>query len=162
MPADRWQQLKDVFQQALECSVETRRAFLDRACAGDPTLRGDVESLLASHAESEGFLSQPGFIEVPSTDAGSEDVAGDEPRRVGRYRILDRAGRGGMGTVYRAVRDDDTFQKTVALKLVRAAARTDLIEWRFRQERQIVARLQHPNIAACSTAGPPRTVGPTS
>jgi tetratricopeptide (TPR) repeat protein len=152
MPADRWQQLKDVFQQALECPLGTRRAFLDKACAGDPTLRGDVESLLASHAASEGFLSQPGFIGVPSVEAGADGV-GDEPRRVGRYRILGLAGRGGMGTVYRAVRDDDTFQKTVALKLVRAAARTDLIEWRFRQERQIVARLQHPNIAGVFDGG---------
>ena len=124
MPADRWQQLKDVFQRALECSEETRRAFLDKACAGDPTLRGDVESLLASHAESEGFLSEPGFITVPTGDAGPDVVAGDDPQRVGRYRILGQAGRGGMGTVYRAVRDDDTFHKTVALKLVRAAART--------------------------------------
>jgi non-specific serine/threonine protein kinase/serine/threonine-protein kinase len=154
MSADRWQRVKDVFQNALERSAETRQSFLDQACAGDATLRGEVESLLASHAEAGSFLSRPALAETArASEAAEPRTAGAPPQRIGPYRILGEAGRGGMGTVYRAVRDDDTFQKTVAVKLVRAGARSDSIERRFRQERQILARLQHPNIAAVFDGG---------
>ena len=74
-------------------------------------------------------------------------------RRIGRYRLLDEIGRGGMGTVYRAARADDAFQKTVALKLVRGGAASDVIQQRFQRERQILGRLQHPNIAAIFDGG---------
>ena len=74
-------------------------------------------------------------------------------QRIGPYRLLDTIAQGGMGTVYRAVRDDDAFQKTVALKLVRGGRGSDYFERRFRRERQILARLQHPNIATVLDGG---------
>ena len=82
--------------------------------------------------------------------------------RIGPYRLVKELGRGGMGTVYLAVRSDDAFQKRVALKVLKRGMDTDAIVRRFRNERQILASLDHPNIAACSTAAPPPTACPTS
>src|SRR5262245_45663968 len=112
MPDDRWQRLKRVFHEALERPEEARAALLDRECAGDADLRTEVESLLASHDQATGFLSRPAIEE-----AARASPTALEGRRIGAYRILGEIGRGGMGVVYRAVRDDDSFRKTVALKV---------------------------------------------
>jgi eukaryotic-like serine/threonine-protein kinase len=144
-----WQRVKDVFQGAFARAPEGRAAFLDAACAADAELRGEVESLLASHQEAGSFLSRPADVEESFADL----TAPAAPRRLGPYRVLDVIAHGGMGTVYRAVRDDDTFQKTVALKLVRAGVSSGYVEQRFLQERRILARLQHPNIAAILDGG---------
>jgi serine/threonine protein kinase len=120
-----------------------RPAFLDRACAGDEALRREIDSLLAAHDEAGEFLS------LPAVAAGA---ASAEVRRFGPYRVLDEIGRGGMAVVYRAVRDDDLFHKTVALKLLSAVGSEVLLR-RFFQERQILGRLQHPNIAAVFDGG---------
>jgi non-specific serine/threonine protein kinase/serine/threonine-protein kinase len=137
-----WQRVKDVFQEALARPVEARDGYLDSVCATDPHLRHEVESLLAAHHEAKDFLSRPGAL---------VESALTEGRRIGPYRVLGLLGRGGMGVVYRCVRDDDVFQKTVALKVVGSARRDQLL--RFHQERQILARLQHPNIAAILDGG---------
>src|SRR5262245_12711451 len=108
MPAEPWLRVKDIFQEALERPPEARDAFLRAQCGGDATLQSEVESLLAAHAEAAGFLSQPAAAPVPIPDAVD--------RRIGPYKIVGRVGHGGMGIVYRAVRDDDAFQKVVALK----------------------------------------------
>jgi non-specific serine/threonine protein kinase/serine/threonine-protein kinase len=144
--AERWQRAKDVFQAALDRAPEARAAFLAEACAGDHELRREVESLLAAHDGVGSFLSKPAALEGPREPHV-------QPHRVGPYRILDAIGHGGMGTVYRAVRDDDAFQKTVALKLVAGGLGSERIERRFRQERQILAHLQHPNIATVLDGG---------
>ena len=125
--------------------------FLDRECAGDADLRSEIESLLVSHAEADGFLSRPAMGEAARALAG--DVPGLEGRRIGAYRILGEIGRGGTGVVYRAVRDDDAFQKTVALKVVRGRDGWGDVEQRLERERQILARLQHPNIATVFDGG---------
>jgi len=146
-----WQNQKDVFLAALARPPELRGAFLDAACGGDDELRRDVESLLAAHDAAGSFLSSPiGLDTEGAEDAGAPDAV---PQRIGPYRILDTIAHGGMGTVYRAVRDDDAFRKTVALKLVRGGRHSDYFERRFRQERQILARLQHPNIATVLDGG---------
>ncbi len=151
MASERWQQVKDVFQAALARAPEARDAFLQEVCRGDAQLRQEVESLLSSHEEAGGFLSRaPGIDGAPVEEAGAASVAG---RRIGPYRVLGTIAQGGMGTVYRAVRDDDAFQKTVALKLVRGGPGSAFIERRFRQERQILARLQHSNIATVLDGG---------
>jgi non-specific serine/threonine protein kinase/serine/threonine-protein kinase len=145
----RWQRVKELFQDAVLRAPDTSAAFLDESCADDAELRREVESLLAAHREAGGFLSRPAILDPDPAEGAGEDGT----RRIGAYRILAVIAHGGMGTVYRAVRDDDTFQKTVALKLVRAGAASEYVERRFRQERQILARLQHPNIATILDGG---------
>ena len=141
--ASGWQRVKDVFQEALARPADARPAYLDTACATDAHLRHEVESLLAAHLEAGGFLSRP------ASPAGNAVAEG---RRIGPYRVLGLIGHGGMGVVYRCVRDDDVFQKTVALKLVPGGAQPNHL-LRFTQERQILARLQHPNIATILDGG---------
>jgi tetratricopeptide (TPR) repeat protein/tRNA A-37 threonylcarbamoyl transferase component Bud32 len=141
-----WERVKRIFQDALDLSSEARPAFLDEACGGDVALRREVESMLTAHDEAGAFLEQPA---IP-TDGGAVSWVG---RRIGPYRIVGELGRGGMGTVFRAVRDDDAFRKEVALKLVRSGLESRLVVRRFRRERQILARLQHPNIAALYDGG---------
>jgi tetratricopeptide (TPR) repeat protein len=146
-----WQRAKDVFVAALTRASELRGTFLDEACGGDAELRREVDNLLAAHEAAGGFLSSPiGLETVGVEDAGAPDAVRD---RVGTYQILDIIAFGGMGTVYRAVRDDDAFRKIVALKLVRGGRHSDYFERRFLQERQILARLQHPNIATVLDGG---------
>jgi eukaryotic-like serine/threonine-protein kinase len=146
-----WQRAKEVFAAALTRAPHRRAAYLDQACGADADLRREVDSLLAAHEAASGFLSQPAGLD---TDGG-EEAGGPEagPQRIGPYQILDTIAHGGMGTVYRAVRDDDAFRKIVALKLVRGGLHSDAFERRFRQERQILARLQHPNIATVLDGG---------
>ena len=151
MASPGWQRQKDVFQAALARAPELRGAFLDEACGGDDELRREVDRLLAAHDAAGGFLSSPiGLDTDGAEEAGAPDAG---PQRIGPYQILDTIAHGGMGTVYRAVRDDDAFRKTVALKLVRGGRHSDYFERRFRQERQILARLQHPNIATVLDGG---------
>jgi eukaryotic-like serine/threonine-protein kinase len=146
-----WERQKELFQAALTRAPAARGAFLDEACGGDGALRHEVESLLVAHEEAGGFLSRPIQLETVAEEAAAGTEAG--PQRIGPYQILDTIAHGGMGTVYRAVRDDDAFRKTVALKLVRGGHRSDYFERRFRQERQILAGLQHPNIATVLDGG---------
>jgi serine/threonine protein kinase len=142
MAEDAWPRVKELFQAALDREPPARSAFLAEACGADATLRREVESLLASHDEASGFLDG---VALPESSW--------EGRHVGAYRLLGEVGRGGMGTVYRAVRADDAFQKQVALKVVRGGrGSTDLVN-RFRGERQILARLDHPNIARLLDGG---------
>jgi serine/threonine protein kinase len=140
-----------VFLAALTRASELRGAFLDEACGGDDELRREVDGLLAAHEAAGGFLSSPiGLDTDGAEEAGAPDAG---PQRIGPYQVLDTIAQGGMGTVYRAVRDDDAFRKTVALKLVRGGRHSDYFEQRFRQERQILAGLQHPNIATVLDGG---------
>src|SRR5688572_12971281 len=147
MSDERWQRLKCIFHDARAEADDARGAFLDRECAGDAALRAEIESLLASHDEADGFLSRPA---VDAAGLLADETPALEGRRIGAYRILGEIGRGGMGTVYRAVRDDDAFRKTVALKVVRGGGATP---HRLQAEREILARLQHPNIAAVFDGG---------
>jgi non-specific serine/threonine protein kinase/serine/threonine-protein kinase len=139
-----WARLKEVLQAALEEPPDSRMQFLDRVCAGEDALRREVESLLAAHEDAAGFLSRP---------AAETGVPMAEGRRIGAYRVLNEIGRGGMAVVHRAVRDDDLFRKTVALKLLSTGTGSEMLLRRFSQERQILGRLQHPNIAAVFDGG---------
>ena len=144
-----WEQVKEVFSSVLEIEPERRSDFLDERCGDDETLRTEVESWLASHAESEGFIETPVFsansiIDQPTPMAG---------RQFGNYRIIREIGHGGMGAVYLARRTDGEFEQEVALKIVRQSiAENQMIE-RFRRERQILASLNHPNIAKLLDGG---------
>ena len=146
MDAARLQAVEAIFHAALEAEpVERNRVLRDR-CAGDEPLRREVEALLAAH-ESSG-----GFIETPIASLTGNLFAEDEPDRligrvIGHYEITERIGSGGMGAVYLARRADRQYEKQVAIKLIKRGMDTDAMLRRFRNERQILAGLDHPNIA---------------
>lgn len=144
----RWQQVKAVVGNALDASDTTERsAFLARACADDTSLRREVESLLAHSSDRlDACADELGVSGLESLDPALD-------QRIGAYRIVRELGRGGMGTVYLASRADDEFQKEVAIKLLKRGTDTDEVLRRFRAERQILARLEHPNIARLLDGG---------
>jgi tetratricopeptide (TPR) repeat protein len=143
---ERWRRVEAVFERVLELPADDRAAALDRDCAGDEELRREVEALLAAHAGAGSFLDSPSlFFEQ---DAASAHGAGLEPGQViGRYRVVRELGRGGMGAVYLAARGDQQFEQLVAIKLVKRGMDTDAVIRHFRNERQILAGFDHPNIA---------------
>jgi non-specific serine/threonine protein kinase/serine/threonine-protein kinase len=146
---DRWARLKELFAAAAELETEARAAFLDRECGGDGELRAELESLLAAGSGAGGFLETPATAEGLLAPEAPSPVG----RRIGPYRVVAEIGRGGMGVVYRAVRDDDVFHKEVALKLLAGEAGSAPFEERFRRERQILATLDHPGIARLLDGG---------
>lgn len=150
--ADRWQQVKDKFLEALEREAHEREAWLERLKAEDPDLWREVESLLAAHAQSDAVLDG-----VAADYVAPESFADPEERwigrRIGAYFVTALLGRGGMGEVYRARRADAQYEKEVAIKLVRAGYDTRYVLDRFRAERQILADLDHPNIARLLDGG---------
>jgi serine/threonine protein kinase len=152
MSPEQWGQLKELFRVAVEHEPPQRAAYLDEACAGEPALREEIESLLASHDDAETFIETPAFVgSIKSIiESPPEQIEG---RRIGSYQLLREIGRGGMGTVYLAERADEQYQKLVALKVVRRGMDTQDIVGRFRNERQILASLEHPNIARLLDGG---------
>ncbi len=152
MTPDRWKQVKGVLGAALDRPAEERGALVDAACGGDAELRTEVESLLASATAAHEFLEtadRPALLRPPA-EGRPEARAG---ARIGPYRVLSEIGRGGMGAVYLAERDDQEYRKQVAIKLVRGDADSASVVRRFRQERQILAELDHPNIARLLDGG---------
>lgn len=141
-----------MFEVAAELTGDERAACLQERCAGDESLRSEVESLLASDAQADGFIENPATSiprEVP--EGMAEEPLG--ARQFGAYRTIREIGRGGLGTVYLAARSDAAYKKEVAIKLLRRGLDTDDILRRFRNERQILARLEHPNIARLIDGG---------
>jgi eukaryotic-like serine/threonine-protein kinase len=151
MNPERWRQVKRVLDGALALETSGQSRYLEEACLGDPELRDEVESLLRHHefAGSE-FLKQPAVELQESPAAPPQPRLG---RRLGVYQILEEVGHGGMGAVYRAARVDGQYQKQVAVKLVRGGFDTSFVLERFRQERQILASLDHPHIARLLDGG---------
>jgi non-specific serine/threonine protein kinase/serine/threonine-protein kinase len=158
MDPGRWDRVKVVFQEAFERAPSERGAVLDAACEGDAGLREDVERLLRAHARG-GCLDSPPSLELDpaditeaADDSQTEEVGG-APSRIGAYRILRELGRGGMGSVYLAERDEPGLRKRVAVKLVRQGRDSAFVVRRFRTERQILAALEHPGIARLYDGG---------
>jgi serine/threonine-protein kinase len=153
--ADRWRQIDGLFAEALEKTPEERAPFLAAACEGDDELRRAVESLLAADESSATFLERPagellGLVPEP---VPAPEPALDPVVRLGPYRLLRRLGDGGMGTVYLARREDETYERDVAVKLIRSGLQSPDALHRFFAERQILARLEHPNIARLYDGG---------
>jgi len=144
--AERWGEVKAVLDGALEKAPGERTAFVAAACGEDSELRAEVESLLAFEEGSAGFIEEPLFGRF----AGGPGL--EEGQRVGPYRVVREIGRGGMGAVYLAVRADEEFDQRVALKLVGTGSAAEIVR-RFRAERQILAHLDHPNIAKLLDGG---------
>ncbi len=144
MDSQRWRQIDAVFGAALDRAPEERTAFLDQACRDDPDLRREVEALLGSENELGDFLDAPVAGFEATAEAGTTSRAGES---IGPYRIEREIARGGMGTVYLAVRADDEYQRRVAIKVLRRGMRSEDLIRRFHSERQILANLDHPVIA---------------
>jgi len=148
MSDESWPRIKEVLAAALDAAPDERAAIVGELCAGNAALRVSVESLLEAHEASPSFLEEPALAQL--------DVDEAEPnigRRLGPYVIDDAIGRGGMGTVYVAHRVDEEFERRVAIKMIRRGMDSDLVVRRFRHERQILASLNHPNIASLFDGG---------
>jgi serine/threonine protein kinase/predicted negative regulator of RcsB-dependent stress response len=149
---ERWKEVEAVFEQVLEVPVGERSAFIDRTCADDEELRREVKSLLESHGRAGTFLrdSDLFFCRESFAEDGSLLVPG---QTIDRYRIIREIGRGGMGAVYLAARADAEYEKQVAIKLIKRGMDTDAVLRHFRNERQILATFDHPNIARLFDGG---------
>ncbi len=151
MTPTRWQHIQQVVNEALEYSSDARAIFLERACDTDPDLHRQVCGLIESYEQADSFLER-------AAGAGASDAlrpqSPAEGERIGPYEISGIIGAGGMGAVYRARRVDDQFCQTVAIKVLRGGITNAAeLETRFRAERQILARLTHPNIARLLDGG---------
>jgi len=155
MAAPRWARVKEVLGTALDLGPAARAAFLDEACAGDADLRMEVDSLISAEQASGDFIVEP-VVRAPAGVA-AERPAGTDPDNIGRalgpYVIERCLGHGGMGTVYLAHRADREFERLVAIKMIRGGMDSELVVRRFRHERQILATLDHPHIAALFDGG---------
>lgn len=153
MTPQRWAQIRQVFDGALERPAKDRAAYLRVLCARDDELRQEVETLLRSHAESAEFLETPA-VHLSQIISRTDDI-GEYPQgyRVGPYQFERRIGRGGMGTVWLATRFDKEYKKQVAIKMVKRGMDSQEILRRFRTERQVLANLDHPNIARLIDGG---------
>lgn len=148
LTAERWQRIEQLFEAALELDAAARDKFLAAACAGDASLRREVESLIACENAAQGFVANA--VADAARSLKRDDAL---PSRIGAYKVIRELGRGGMGAVYLAVRDDDEYKKRVAIKLIRRGMDTEDILRRFRNERQILASLDHPHIARLLDGG---------
>ncbi len=140
MNAERWQKIKEIFNEAVELRDDKREKFLNEAVNGDEAMRLEVEKLLASDADAKSIFNNFSIISPEKT----KDV-------IGNYRIIKKIGEGGMGAVYLAERAD--LKQKVALKIIRHGADSDVILRRFRREQEILAALEHPNIARLLDVG---------
>jgi serine/threonine protein kinase/tetratricopeptide (TPR) repeat protein len=152
MTPERWEKIKDLVEAGLERERGARALFLDEVCTGDPSLRTDVEELIDSHEQAAGFMVMPAF-EAATTLIAQDRDASLVGRRIGPYKTVRELGQGGMGTVYLAVRADEAYRKEVAVKVIKRGMDTEGIIRAFRTERQILATLDHPNIARLLDGG---------
>jgi serine/threonine-protein kinase len=140
---ERWQQARELFKSALERETSERSAFLDEACAGDESLRREVESLLNSLAQDSSFLETPAY-QIVTNPLQSVTPALEAGQTLGSYEVLSRIGEGGMGEVYLA--RDTKLGRQVALKLLPAGFTDEERLRRFEQEARAASALNHPNI----------------
>ncbi|HZJ01395.1 MAG TPA: serine/threonine-protein kinase [Gemmatimonadaceae bacterium] len=141
-----WDRVKQLFAATFEADHQTRHNALHSE--SDERIRRKVESMLSAHDAMNGPLDKSVLLSVESLDVSlisrTPALTG---RMLGPYRVVREIGRGGMGAVYEAVRADSQFDQRVAIKTLRTGADSDAVLKRFQQERQILAALQHPNIA---------------
>jgi eukaryotic-like serine/threonine-protein kinase len=156
MTRDDWTAVKTITAGALALPPSERDVYVTSRCGSDAFLRVEVQSLLESIAASANLYENPVFPATPLLTSLSENGEPVDPvigGRIGPYRVVSEIGQGGMGTAYLAVRDDETFEKRVAIKLIKRGMDTDAILRRFRHERQILASLEHPNIVTLLDGG---------
>ncbi len=158
MTPERWQRVTALLDEVLPCDPSQRQTLLAGLCGDDDELRREVESLLRYEERLVSVLEEP-LVPWSPGSPGSQSEGGEEPDetdetglRIGPYRVLRRLGAGGMGTVYLAARENE-FRKRVALKRIKRRALSEEVLFRFENERQILADLEHPNIARILDAG---------
>jgi len=153
MTPQRWSQIENIFVAVSPLAPAQRESLLAKQCGDDLELRREVEAMLASHDKAEKFIEAPAFVfggEWLGEHAIEREEAGE---RLGPYELLHEIGEGGMGAVYLATRADDQYRKQVAVKLIKRGFDTEDMRRRFRHERQILASLDHPNIARLIDGG---------
>src|SRR6266700_2395713 len=144
MKAERWKQVNDLFQSAVERASGERAAFLQAACHGDEGLRREVDSLLTSYERAENFIELPAFEVAPEL-VTNERAGASIGKLISHYRIESLIGIGGMGEVYLA--QDERLGRKAALKLLPQSLTTDETQLdRFKNEARTASALNHPNI----------------
>src|SRR5262245_151199 len=144
MNPERWRRIEALFDAVVDRPAAERDTYLTKACEGDEELRREVLSLLASVTTKDFIRDSITGVALSFAARPKDDMTGD---RIGPYRVTRLIGRGGMGAVYEAERDDEQFRQTVAIKLIKRGMDTDFARGRFLRERRILASLDHPNIA---------------
>lgn len=147
MDTQRWQRLQTLFHQAMALEPAQQAGFLDRI--DDAELRSELRQLIVTGSDDDDFLAQP-LVSGPGVEDSQDDLSG---QRLGPYRLLRQLGRGGMGVVYLGERADGEFEQSVAIKVVRSSWLPPRMLERFRSERQILAQLEHANIARLLDGG---------
>jgi non-specific serine/threonine protein kinase/serine/threonine-protein kinase len=151
---ERYNQVKSLFQLVLEQPPAHRPEFLARACGADKELYQHVRELLAADSTTDSFLEKPAITPLSKILAdAAADAQEPMPRQIGPYAVQKLLGSGGMGAVYLAHRADKSYNKQVAIKVIHRGMESDRILQRFRRERQIIASLDHPNIARLLDGG---------
>ena len=149
MDRARWQRVTAIFDELVDSPAGVRQQSLDRLCAGDPGIRCDVEALLAADTLGEKFERNADIArdQLASDWMEASGDAGLVGERIGPWRVMRELGRGGMGIVWLAERADGQYEQSAALKVIKRGMDSDAVLARFLRERQILARLIHPNIA---------------
>jgi serine/threonine protein kinase len=144
MKPDRWRQIENLYHAALELKADERARFFDEACAGDETLRSEIESLLAYEGRAEGFIESPA-IELAASLLAEDQTDSAAGKKLGPYEVLSLLAAGGMGEVYLA--EDARLDRKVALKLLPNEFTQDQERLkRFEREARAASALNHPNI----------------
>jgi len=153
MDIKTWDRIKELFTQAIGLPESDRESFLANIPEAD--IRDELERMLEAHFRSSDFIEKPAMVEHGFVESGSD--AGVDDVRIGstidEYTVIEKIGSGGMGSVYLAEYSGEGFTKRVALKLIKRGMDTDLVMKRFLMERQILGRLEHPNIATMLDGG---------
>src|SRR5262245_26869895 len=146
---DQWRRVSEMLDAVLELPPDARESYLEAACRDDDDLRRRVEDLVRAAAAPDTFLDAPAFERAAPLIAEFTAVSGAaaQGHRVGPYRLMRELGSGGMAVVWLGEREDGQFQQQVAIKFVKQGLLGREAQRRFLQERQILARLQHPAIA---------------
>ena len=155
---NRWQQIDTLFDKALEKSKKERTMFLQEICGSDTELLNHVEKLLQLHEEAQDILGESvTTFAAPLIPGLINQLSGKQPEpsgsMIGSYEILEELGHGGMGSVYLVKKEGAPYEKQVALKLIHKGMDTGDVLRRFRNEGQILASLEHPNIARIYDGG---------
>ncbi|HVE55311.1 MAG TPA: protein kinase [Pyrinomonadaceae bacterium] len=166
MSPERWQKIEDVFQSVVDLAPEERVLYLNENYADDADLIAEIERLISDYEDAGDFIESPVWTDSFMLGATARDQIGDAlneeikkdngsmiGKRLGVYVLTKEIGRGGMGAVYLAERADGEFRQRVALKVIKRGMDTDFIVRRFRNERQILASLDHQNIARLLDGG---------